>query len=350
MTGSAPIVELRDVTVLLGGKRRWLRPATPPVRAVGGVSLSVRSGEIIGLVGESGCGKTTLGRTVLGLQPETTGEIRLDGAIVSRLAPKQARRRRSDIQYVHQDAAAALDPWWSIGRTLEEGLRIHGVASAAERRNRVDAMLEAVGLDSWIRLRYPHELSGGQLRRVALARILVLHPRFVVLDEPTSGLDMSVQATVLNLLLELRERFGLTYLFISHDLSVVKRFCERVAIMYLGRIVELAMTEQIFAAPRHPYTRALLAAVPRLDPAERLRAAPLPGDPPNAARLPPGCVFSSRCGFAEPHCRDAEPALAGEPGHAIACWRWRDILPAIDRSPGEPESSKGSALARHLAP
>src|SRR5205807_2752256 len=239
------------------------------------------SGEIIGLVGESGCGKTTLGRTVLGLQPETTGEIRLDGAIVSRLAPKQARRRRSDIQYVHQDAAAALDPWWSIGRTLEEGLRIHGVASVAERRERVDAMLDAVGLDRFTRLRYPHELSGGQLRRVALARILVLHPRFVILDEPTSGLDMSVQATVLNLLLELRRRFGLTYLFISHDLSVVRRFCDRVAIMYLGRIVELASTAEIFAAPRHPYTRALLEAVPRLDATEKRRAATIEGEPPN---------------------------------------------------------------------
>ena len=209
MSSGAPILEIRDLTVLLGGKRRWLRPSVPAVRAVGGVSLAVQPGEILGLVGESGCGKTTLGRTVLGLQRETSGDILLDGEIVSRLPPKPARRRRNDIQYVHQDAAAALDPWWSIGRTLEEGLRIHGVASAGERREQVDAILEAVGLDRFARLRYPHELSGGQLRRVALARILVLRPRFVILDEPTSGLDMSVQATVLNLLLELRERFGL---------------------------------------------------------------------------------------------------------------------------------------------
>src|SRR4051794_20653356 len=178
------------------------------------------------------------------------------------------------------------DPWWSIGHTLEEGLKIHGVAAASERRERVDAMLEAVGLDRFARLRYPHELSGGQLRRIAIARILLLRPRFVILDEPTSGLDMSVQATVLNLLLDLRERFGLTYLFISHDLSVVRRFCDRVAIMYLAHIAELPSPAEIFAAPPPPYTRALLAGVPRLD-GETVSGPPLPGEPPSAAHLPP---------------------------------------------------------------
>ena len=348
MTAAGPILDLREVTVLLGGRRRWLRPNTPAVRAVGGVSLTVRPGEILGLVGESGCGKTTLGRTVLGLQQETAGEIRLDGEIVSRLAPKQARRQRNDIQYVHQDAAAALDPWWSIGRTLDEGLKIHGIATG-ERRERVDAMLEAVGLDRFTRMRYPHELSGGQLRRVALARILLLRPRFVILDEPTSGLDMSVQSTVLNLLLELRQRFGLTYLFISHDLSVVKRFCDRVAIMYLGRIVELAPAAEIFAAPRHPYTRALLAAVPRLDALETRRAPPLRGEPPNAARLPPGCVFSSRCAHAEAGCREREPELSGEGGHGVACWRWRDILPGAEPEITDAGTSDGPTPARTLA-
>jgi oligopeptide/dipeptide ABC transporter ATP-binding protein len=259
------------------------------------------------------------------------------------LPPRAARRRRNAIHYVHQDAAAALDPWWSIGHTLEEGLKIHGIASAAERQARVDEILKAVGLDPFTRPRYPHELSGGQLRRVALARILVLRPRLVILDEPTSGLDMSVQATVLNLLLELRQRFGLTYLFISHDLSVVKRFCDRVAIMYLGRIVELAPTGEIFAAPRHPYTKALLEAVPRLEPSAGRRPAPLQGEPPSTARLPSGCVLSSRCPHAEPACREEEPSLDDQLGHAVACRRWRDIL---DHAAA---NANGSEFARTLA-
>jgi ABC-type dipeptide/oligopeptide/nickel transport system ATPase component len=260
-----PLLELRGVSVLLGGSRALFRKPVPPLRAVNNVSLSINPGEILALVGESGCGKTTLGRTVLGLQREAAGEILLDGKPVGGLPPERARAARRAVQYVHQDAGAALDPWWSIGRTLAEGLQIRGVRDAADRRTQVAAMLAAVGLDADAARRYPHEFSGGQLRRVALARILLLKPRLVVLDEPTSGLDMSVQATVLNLLLELRRELGLTYLFISHDLSVVERLSDRVAIMLKGEIVETAPTAQVFASPAHAYTRTLLAAAPRLD-------------------------------------------------------------------------------------
>jgi oligopeptide/dipeptide ABC transporter ATP-binding protein len=319
------ILELHDLRVSLSGRHQWLRKAVPPVRAVAGVSFSVRQGEILGLVGESGCGKTTLGRTVLGLQRETSGEIYLDGRLVTGAPPKRARVERNDIHYVHQDAAAALDPWWSIGRTLEEGLIIHGVRKANERRARVREMLAAVGLDESVLPRYPHELSGGQLRRVTLARILVLQPRFIIFDEPTSGLDMSVQAMVLNLLLELRGRLGLTYLFISHDLSVVERFCDRVAIMYLGRIVELAPTGKIFASPRHPYTRALLAAIPRLTPEPKRACQLVQTEPPTAACLPAGCAFSNRCPHVEPACISTEPALDSVLDHQVACRRWQEI-------------------------
>jgi len=261
---SGPILSVRDLSVLLGGRRGFLRKPVPPVKAVNGVSLDLHEGEILALVGESGSGKTTLGRTILGLQRENAGEILLDGKSVAGLSPEAARRARNAIQYVHQDAGAALDPWWNIGRTLAEGLLIHGVKDAAERMERVRAMLSAVGLDPESARRYPHEFSGGQLRRVLLARILLLQPRILILDEPTSGLDMSVQATVLNLLLDLRKRFSLTYLFISHDLSVVARLADRVAIMHLGRIVETGFAKDVFARPAHSYTRELLNAAPRL--------------------------------------------------------------------------------------
>jgi oligopeptide/dipeptide ABC transporter ATP-binding protein len=313
------LLQVRDVSVLLGGRKGFLRKTVPPVRAVTSVSLDLKAGEILSLVGESGCGKTTLGRTIVGLQRESAGEILLDGEGVGGLPVEAARRRRRVIQYVHQDAGAALDPWWSIGRTLAEGLLVHGVRNAAERRDRVAEMLAAVGLDpSWGR-RYPHEFSGGQLRRVALARILLLKPRVLVLDEPTSGLDMSVQATVLNLLLELREKFTLTYLFISHDLSVVERLSDRVAIMYLGRIVETAPARQIFDQPTHPYTRILLAAAPRLNGRRAADHVAVCGDPPSAAVVHPGCAFADRCPIVQPVCRTEVPNLVDHAGHRVAC-------------------------------
>lgn len=305
---SAPLIEIEGLSLTFGGQRRFLARRTPEVRAVDAIDLTVRDGESLGIVGESGCGKSTLAKTVFGLLRETAGMIRLDGEIVSGLPPQEARKARRMIQYVHQDPGAALDPWWRVGDTLHETLLIHGLKDRAERQKRIDTLLEAVGLESDAARRYPHELSGGQQRRVGLARILSLRPRVVILDEPTSGLDLSVQASVLSLLNDLRERFSLTYIFISHDLSVVRRICDRVAVIYLGRIAELAEVDALFANPRHPYSRGLFASAPSLEP--NLDASvPLDGDPPSPVDVPSGCAFRTRCSYAHGECAARIPPL-----------------------------------------
>lgn len=290
------------------------------LRAVDGISFEVRRGEILGIVGESGCGKSTLGKTLMGLQPATSGRVVFEGHDVAGLTPAQARQYREHLQYCYQDPGASLDPRWTIRSSLHEPLIVHTDLPAAEREIRVREILRAVGLPETHLDLYPHEISGGQQRRVGLARILTLKPSVVILDEPTSGLDVSVQATILNLFLDLQRTFGLTYLFISHDLSVVRLVCHRVAVMYLGRIVEIGETEAIFADPKHPYTQSLLAAIPKIGGARVTDNFALEGEPPSPINLPSGCRFRTRCPRAAALCAEQDPALLSDGrDRAVAC-------------------------------
>ena len=289
------------------------------IRAVDGVSLQVWPGETLGLVGESGCGKSTLGKTVMGIYPPSGGEIRFLGREIGHLPTRDRRKVAKDLQYVYQDPGASLDPRWKVVHLLHEPLKIHTALSRAERSREIATILRAVGLpDAHLDL-YPHELSGGQQRRVGLARILTLRPRMVILDEPTSGLDVSVQASVLKLFRSLQETFALTYVFISHDLAVVRAVCSRLAVMYLGKIVELGDTATLFAEPRHPYTQSLLAAIPVIGGRRVTLDFALQGEPPNPRDVPSGCRFRTRCPIAQDVCTAEEPPLRPVGRQLVAC-------------------------------
>ena len=318
-----PLLAVRDLVKHFALPRTLLDVSLrrPPdaVRAVDGVSFVLDRGRTLGLVGESGCGKSTLGRLILGLHEADRGSVRFDGVDLTRLSDAALRPYRKRMQVVFQDPYASLNPRQRVGRTLREVLDVHGLDAPAGRSGRVERLLARVGLSSADAHKYPGEFSGGQRQRVGIARALAVEPELLIADEPLSALDVSIQAQILQLLLELRASLGLTMIFISHDLRVVRYLSDQVAVMYLGRIVEQAPTGELFARPRHPYTVALLAAVPEVGGARREPVA-IEGEPPSAVRLPPGCRFHPRCPWRIERCRHDSPGLveAGA-GHAVAC-------------------------------
>ncbi|MFN0154914.1 MAG: ABC transporter ATP-binding protein [Gaiella sp.] len=290
------------------------------LQAVDGVDLDIRRGETVGLVGESGCGKSTLARTLLRLLEPTAGEIAFEGVDLVALGSRELKRVRRNMQIVFQDSVGSLDPRMKVGKLIAEGLAIHGTASRAERQGVVHEMLERVGMPPEAADRYPHQFSGGQRQRIGLARALVLRPKLVVADEPVSALDVSIQSQVLNLLVELKQEFDLTYVFVAHDLAVVAYISDRVAVMYLGRIVELAPSDELFARPLHPYTMALLSANPEPVPGRKSSRIVLTGDVPSPIDPPSGCRFRTRCPIAQQICTDVDPALEDHGlDHHAAC-------------------------------
>ena len=317
-----PLLRVENLTRHFPIMQGVFRRQVGTVKAVDGLDFEILEGETLGLVGESGCGKSTTGRVVLRLHPATAGRIEFGGEDITALEGEALRRLRRRMQMIFQDPQDSLNPRMTAGGIVGEPLREHGTARGKALAERVEALFESVGLDPRFTNRYPHEFSGGQRQRIGVARALALDPEFIVCDEPIAALDVSIQAQVVNLLEDLQERLGLTYLFISHDLGMIRHIADRVAVMYLGRIVELAPSGALYREPLHPYTRALLSAVPVHDPeleARRERII-LTGDVPSPADPPPGCRFSTRCPLAAPECSTREPAWRElRPGHRVAC-------------------------------
>ncbi len=319
------LLSVKDIKKWFAIDEKIFGKPTSFVKAVDGVSFDIYKGEVLGLVGESGCGKTTIGRSILGLTRPTSGSIVFEGKELMGMKKKELRKLRSDLQIVFQDPYSSLSPRMRIGQTIAEPMEIQKKGDKKTRRKKVEELLEIVGLEKNFADRYPHEFSGGQRQRIGIARVLAADPKFIICDEPVSALDVSVRSQILNLLIKLKKDFGLTMLFVSHDLSVVEYICDRIIVMYLGKVMEIAKRDDLYKKPLHPYTKALLSAIPLPDPEVKRNRILLEGDTPSPVDPPEGCRFCTRCPSAREICRKKAPMLeeVGD-GHTVACHFWRD--------------------------